>query len=103
MGNVVFTLFLLYRDVVHRLTVLRAYVQMSFQSDCPKILILSFRDTNAQTTKRHDNKTTRQQNDSDDRNNERNDNDEGLAALDDNTNNAVEARPIKSLQGVVRS
>ena len=27
-------------------------------SNCPKILILSFRDTNAQTTKRHDNKTT---------------------------------------------
>ena len=26
--------------------------------DCPKILIVSFRDTNAQTTKRHDNKTT---------------------------------------------
>ena len=64
-------------------------------SNCPKILILSFRDTTTQTID-----ATRQQYDYD-RNN-RNDNDEGLAALHDNTDNTAGARSVKSLQGVVQ-
>ena len=90
--NVVFTLFFLYRDVDWE-TVLRAYVRRVL-CYCPKILIVSFRDINARTTD-----VTRQQHDDC---LDRSDNDEGLAALHDNTNNAVEARSVKSLQGTVR-
>ena len=91
--NVVFTLSLLCRDVDWE-TVLRAYVTQILPN-CPKILIVSFRHINAQTTD-----VTRQQYDDD---NDRNGNDEGLFVLDDNTDNAVDARSVKSLQGVVRS